>query len=180
MNEGLDPLIKKAQKGNKAAIEQLYTQQEQKWFCLCLRYAHNRSEAEDIFQEGVTKVFQALKTFDTKKGSFSGWSNRVIINTALRYLKKYQWQQSFTDLELTQKNIDWSNDILGDITTKELINLIQQLPSGYRVVFNMREIEGYSHKEIAEALNISVGTSKSQLSKAKKVLQQKIKVLFLQ
>lgn len=179
MDKGIDALIKKARKGNKLAIEKLYVQFEQKWFCLCLRYAHNKSEAEDIFQEGVTRIFQNLEKFNTEKGSFQSWTNKIIINAALKYLKKYQWQQSFTDLELTEEKEAWSSDILGDITAKELINVIQQLPSGYRVVFNMREIEGYSHKEIAEALNISVGTSKSQLSKAKKVLQQKIKVLFL-
>jgi len=179
MDKGIDALIKKARKGNKAAVQKLYTQFEQKWFCLCLRYAHNKSEAEDIFQEGVAKIFQNLEKFDTEKGSFQSWTNKVIINAALKYLKKYQWQQSFTDLELTEDPVAWSSDILGEITAKELINVIQQLPSGYRVVFNMREIEGYAHKEIAEALNISVGTSKSQLSKAKKVLQEKIKVLFL-
>lgn len=179
MNKGVDALIRRARKGNKIAIEKLYVQYEQKWFSLCLRYAHNKSEAEDIFQEGITKVFQNLNKFDLDKGSFQSWTNKVIINAALKYLKKHQWQQSFTDLELTEDKVAWSNDILGEITAKELINVIQQLPSGYRMVFNMREIEGYSHKEIAEALNITVGTSKSQLSKAKKALQQKIKVLFL-
>ena len=179
MDKGIFALIKRARKGNKVAIQQLYVHFEQKWFCLCLRYAHNKSEAEDIFQEGVAKIFQNLEKFKIEKGSFQSWTNKVIINAALKYLKKYQWQQSFTDLDLTEDKVAWSNDILGEITAKELINVIQQLPSGYRVVFNMREIEGYAHKEIAEALNISVGTSKSQLSKAKKVLQQKIKVLFL-
>lgn len=179
MDKGIETLIKKARKGNKVAIQKLYAQFEQKWFCLCLRYAHNKSEAEDIFQEGVAKIFQNLDKFKVEKGSFQSWTNKVIINAALKYLKKYQWQQSFTDLDLTEDKVAWSDDILGEITAKELINVIQQLPSGYRVVFNMREIEGYAHKEIAEALNISVGTSKSQLSKAKKVLQQKIKVLFL-
>lgn len=178
MNKGINLLIKKVQKRDRLAIEELYARFEQKWFCLCLRYAHNKSEAEDIFQEGVARIFQYLNKFDVEKGSFQSWSNRIVINAALNYLKKNQWQQSFIDLELTEGNIDWSDNILGDITTKELISVIQQLPSGYRVVFNMREIEGYSHKEIAEALNISVGTSKSQLSKAKKVLQQKIQILF--
>lgn len=179
MNKRVDVLIKKARKGNKPATEKLYAEFEQKWFCLCLRYARNQSEAEDIFQEGVLRIFQNLDKFYHEKGSFQGWTNKIIINAALKYLKKYQWQQSFKDLELIEDQAIWSDDILGDITAKELISVIQQLPSGYRVVFNMREIEGYSHKEIAEALNITVGTSKSQLYKAKKVLQQKIKVLFL-
>ena len=114
------------------------------------------------------KVFEALDKFDAERGTFANWSNRVIVNEALKYLKKHQWQQTFEDIEMATGRADVSENILEKITAKELTALIQQLPLGYRVVFNMYEIEGYSHKEIAETLNISVGTSKSQLSKAKK------------
>lgn len=179
MNQDIQSLIKQVHQGKESAVRVLYARYEQYWFCLCLRYANHKSEAEDMFQEGVANIFQKIKQFDVQRGSFKSWSSKVIVNAALKYLKKYQWQQSFTDLTLAEGSIDWSNDVLGKITTKELINVVQQLPSGYRVVFNMREIEGYSHQEIADALNISVGTSKSQLSKAKRLLQQKMKVLFL-
>ncbi len=171
-------LIQKSLKGNKAAIKKLYESHERYWFSLCLRYGRNRAEAQDIFQEGVARVFQMLKKYDAAKGSFPGWSNKVMVNAALQYLKKTHWQQSFEDLAIMENEGEVTEDALGKITTKELIEVVQQLPSGYRMVFNMYEIEGYSHKEIAEALGISVGTSKSQLSKAKKALQQKLNILF--
>ncbi len=178
MNQQEIQLIQKVRSGNQKAIQALYGKYEPHWFRVCLRYGRNRDEAQDIFQEGAIKVFQALRQFDSNRGAFSTWSNRIFVNIALKYLKKYQWQQSFEDLSMVAGEVDWQESIIGRITAKELIELIQQLPSGYRVVFNMYEIEGYTHKEIAAELNISVGTSKSQLFKAKKMLQQKLKVLF--
>ena len=171
-------LIEKSLKGERAATKELYGRHEPYWFRLCLRYGRNRSEAQDIFQEGVVQVFRMLGKFDAERGNFQGWSNKVMVNAALQYLKKYHWQQSFVDLSIAEGEADWSVDVLGKISAKELIEIVQQLPSGYRVVFNMYEIEGYSHREIAEALDISVGTSKSQLSKAKKMLRKKLKVMF--
>ena len=171
-------LIKKSLQGDRAATEGLYMRHEPYWFRICQRYGRNRSEAQDIFQEGVVRVFQMLEKFDAARGNFQGWSNKVMVNAALQYLKKHHWQQSFEDLSIAEGEIDWSVDALGKISAKELIEVIQQLPSGYRVVFNMYEIEGYSHREIAEALNISVGTSKSQLSKAKKLLRHQLNILF--
>ena len=178
MNQDDELLIKKILGGNQAASKTLYERHESYWFRICLRYARNRTEAQDIFQEGVVKVFQVIGKFNGEKGSFKAWSNKVIVNELLKYLKKNQWQQSFDTLDtLEEKNIG-SVDILDKITAKELIQLIQKLPFGYRMVFNLYEIEGYSHREIAEQLNISVGTSKSQLSKAKKALRQQLKTLF--
>lgn len=171
-------LIQKIMAGDKAAMQLLYEQHERHWFRLCLRYGKNRSEAQDILQEGLIMVFRDLGQFDAERGAFSTWSNRVMVNAALRFLKKHQWQQSFEDLETADTESDISQSILGKITAKELTQVIQQLPSGYRIIFNMFEIEGYSHQEIADALNISVGTSKSQLSKAKKALRQKLEILF--
>ncbi len=171
-------LIKEILRGKREAAASLYAQHERYWFRLCLRYGRNKSEAQDIFQEGVAKVFERLDKFDVERGTFANWSNRVIVNEALKYLKKHQWQQTFEDIETVGNRADVSEDILEKITAKELTALIQQLPLGYRVVFNMYEIEGYSHKEIAETLNISVGTSKSQLSKAKRTLREQLKVLF--
>ena len=178
MHQNDQTLIDSIRSGDQKAIRQLYEKQESYWFRLCLRYSRNRNEAQDIFQEGVAQVFRNIQQFDPQRGSFNAWSNRVIINAALQYLKKYQWQQAFEDLEMAKGEIDLSVDILEQITAKELIYLIQKLPAGYRMVFNLHEIEGYSHKEIAEILNIKVGTSKSQLSKAKKILQQQLNILF--
>ena len=171
-------IIKKILSGDKVASQELYERHERQWFRLCLRYGKNRSEAQDILQEGLIQVFKDLKQFDPTRGSFRSWSNKAMVNAALRYLKKNQWQQSFEDLSLVSSEKDFSEEILGKITEKELIQVIQQLPSGYRLIFNMYEIEGYAHKEIAKKLNISIGTSKSQLSKAKKVLRQKLEILF--
>ncbi len=174
-----DPqLIRMTQAGDQAATTQLYERYESYWFRICLRYGRNRAEAQDIFQEGTVRLFQVLGKFDAERGAFKSWSSKVIVNAALNYLKKYQWQQSFEDLEMAGREVDESADILGKLSVKELIEVIQKLPSGYRVVFNMHEIEGYTHHEIAETLNISVGTSKSQLSKAKKMLRQKLSLLF--
>ncbi|GJM33568.1 MAG: DNA-directed RNA polymerase sigma-70 factor [Saprospiraceae bacterium] len=178
MNQDDHLLIKKILAGDKSASKILYEQNEPYWFRLCLRYGRNRSEAQDIFQEGVVKVFQVLDKFDIKRGTFGGWSNRVIVNEALKYLKRHQWQESFEDLSLTAATMPWPESIIEKITARELIELVQKLPLGYRVVFNMYEIEGYSHREIAETLGISVGTSKSQLYKAKRTLQAQLKLLL--
>lgn len=173
-----EQLITKAQNGNQTAIHKLYENYETYWFRLCLRYGRNRSEAQDIFQEGVLKIFQKLEKFDVNRGTFKSWSSRVIINQALKYLQKHQWQQSFDDLKMVENEADFSIHIIETISARELTEIIQQLPSGYRMIFNMHEIEGFSHREIAETLNISIGTSKSQLSKAKRLLREKLKALY--
>ena len=159
-------------------MQELYEQQERSWFRLCLRYARNRSDAQDMMQEGLIQIFRSIDQFDPERGSFQNWSNRVLVNAALRFLKKYHWQNSFDDLELAAREPSLNESAIDQLSAKELTHLIQQLPTGYRVVFNMYVLEGYSHKEIAEVLSISEGTSKSQLFKAKKLLKQKIESLF--
>lgn len=172
-------LIKKAKRGDKAAGHQLYQLHEVHWFRICLRYGKNRSEARDIFQEGVIAIFKNLKQFNAKKGKFQSWSNRIMVNAALRFLKQQHWQQSFEDLEMASHTSDNSETPLDKIALKELIELVQKLPLAYRLVFNMYVMEGYSHKEIAEKLEIPVATSKSRLSKAKKALRQRLEVMLL-
>jgi RNA polymerase sigma factor (sigma-70 family) len=171
-------IIEKTLNGDQAAMQELYQLHERYWFRVCLRYGRNRSEAQDIMQEGLVLIFRDLHQFDPEKGAFRSWSNRVLVNAALRFLKKHQWQLSFEDLESARNEPDFSETSLDKLSAKEITEVIQQLPSGYRMVFNMYVIEGYSHKEIAALLNISVGTSKSQLSKAKKMLRQKIEFLL--
>jgi len=170
-------LIEQIEAGSKTAIQLLYERHESYWFRMCLRYGNNRHEAEDMFQEGVTRVFSVLYQFDEERGSFKAWSNKVLLNEGLKFLKKQLWQQSFENLDDVDDQFS-EMDAIGEITAKELISIIQQLPVGYRVVFNMHELEGYKHREIAEILGISAGTSKSQLYKAKKMLHQKMKLLF--
>ena len=178
MNQNDQSLIIKLKKGDKVAINQLYQRHKSYWFRICLRYGRNRDEAQDLFQDGVAKVFQEIKKFDEERRTFKAWSNKVLIHEILKSLKKNQWQESFEGLDSSDINFDWNGEIVEKITAKELTEMIQNLPFGFRVVFNMYEIEGYSHREIAEELNISVGTSKSQLSRAKKTLQHKIQMLF--
>lgn len=178
MNHQDQSLIIKVKNGDKVAISHLYQGHKSYWFRICLRYARNSEDAQDLFQDGVAKVFKEILKFDHKRNTFQSWSNKVLVHEILKSLKKNQWQESFEDLESSNLNFDWSGEIVEKITAKELTELIQKLPFGFRVVFNMYEIEGYSHKEISEALNISIGTSKSQLSRAKKALQHKIQMLF--
>jgi len=170
-------LIKQIKTGNKKAIQLLYERHESYWFRMCLRYCRNRDEAQDMFQEGVAKVFSVFDKFNVSQDSFKAWSNKVLLNQGLKYLKKQQWQQSFVDIDEAKDHF-FELDAFEEITAKELTEIIQQLPVGYRVVFNMHELEGYKHREIAEIIGISVGASKSQLFKAKKMLHKKMKLLF--
>ena len=167
-------LISKILLGEKWAEQVLYEQHQRRWFRLCLRYGKNRMEAMDMLQEGLISVFRDLHQFDSERGTFVHWSNRVMVNAALRFLKKNQWQQTFVDLEEVENEAEVSEDALDKIAAKELIQLIHQLPLGYRIVFNMFVIEGFSHQEIATHLGITTSTSKSQLSKAKKALRRKL------
>ncbi|MEE9371688.1 MAG: sigma-70 family RNA polymerase sigma factor [Saprospiraceae bacterium] len=156
----------------------LYEKYRQSWFMTCLRYARNRMEADDIFQDGLMNVFKNLKQFDAKKAAFSTWSHRVMVNAALQYLRK--WNQ-IDNLSLSESYVAEpivEEDINDKMNAQELIKMIQKLPVGYRIVFNMYVLEGYKHKEIADILGITVSTSKTQLFKAKKILQKEVEFLF--
>ena len=170
-------LIKSYLRGDRAAMQELYERHEQYWFRLCLRYGRSRSEAQDIMQDALVQIFKSLKQFDSKKGSFSAWSNRIMVTTALQHFRKEKYRAS-EDLNTVLDDADTSADVFDRISAKELTQIIQQLPDGYRLVFNLYEIEGYKHQEIAEMLEISVGTSKSQLSKAKKMLRSQLEKIF--
>jgi len=170
-------LVQQILSGDQEAEWNLYKQHERYWFRVCLRYGASRSEAEDILQEGLISVYSSLPQFEVRRGTFKSWSNRVIVNAALRFLKKNKWQQSFENIEEANEEIELSEDALDKIAAKELTELVQKLPIGYRLVFNLSVVEGYKHQEISEQLGISVGTSKSQLSKAKKALRQQLEIL---
>ena len=138
---------------------------------IALRYGKNKMQAEDILQEGLIAIFKNLHQYDHRKAAFSTWSTRVLINAGLRYLKKNNWPNTFKDIDEVYDLGDDGETIYDQLSAKELTLLIQKLPVGYRLVFNMYAVEGYSHKEIAKELGIEVGTSKSQLSKARKTLR---------
>lgn len=159
--------------GNPIAQKTLYTRFSKKLYGICLRYASNEEEAQDILQDGFVKIFTKLDTFKFE-GSFEGWLKRIIVHTAIESFRKKIDISSVDDFEY---NSLFSSPEEKSLEVEELLRLIQELPKGYRIVFNMYAIEGYTHAEIAEKLNISEGTSKSQLSRARMNLQAKLKEL---
>jgi RNA polymerase sigma-70 factor (ECF subfamily) len=167
-------IIKKCLKGNAHAQRMLYDDHKVKWFMICLRYAQNRAEAEDMLQEGLIMIFKNLKQYDPDKASFSTWSNKVIVNAALQYLRKWKKLNFNRDIEDYEDILSYKESVFETLGAKELTSLVQQLPDGYRIVFNLYAIEGYKHKEIAEKLSISESTSKTQLLKAKKMLRTQL------
>lgn len=178
MHSDEQKIIKKCLRKNPQAQRELYERYKRKWFMICLRYAQNKSEAEDILQEGLISVFNNLRQFDNRKANFQVWSNKVMVNAALQHIRKWK-KLSFNDsIEDFENQISYQEDIFDTIGAKELTMLIQKLPDGYKIIFNMYVVEGYKHKEIAEILGISESTSKTQLLKAKKMLRnQLVKVL---
>ena len=146
---------------------------------ICLRCAGNNMEADDILQEGFIKVFKSLHKF-RNEGSFKGWRRRTFINTAINHCKKNKKYAQMCDVEEISAIDKRSENVLDMLSREELLNLIQKLPKGYRTVFNLNVIEGYTHREIGEMLNISDNTSKSQLARAKEVLRKKINLMMVE
>ncbi len=141
-------------------------------FGVCLRYAGHSGEAEDILQDGFIKVYTKISSY-RGEGSFEGWVRKIFVNTAIEHFRKKTFLQPITqEDESTEGNY---LSVLDTLAEKDIIELIQKLSPGYRTVFNMYVIEGYTHKQIGEALGISEGTSKSQLSRAKQILQELVK-----
>ena len=161
-------------KGDRAAQRVLYDQLASRMFPVCIRYVADRQVAQDILQEGFITLFSKLGSYKGN-GSFEGWARKIFVNTALMYLRKKDALKMSDDLENAR---GLSTDItsqMQNIGYKELMKLITALPPGFRTVFNMYVVEGYSHKEIAELLNITETTSRTQLSRARVWLQSKIK-----
>jgi RNA polymerase sigma-70 factor (ECF subfamily) len=172
-------LINGCIKLDKACQRHLYEQFYGKMMAVCMRYAKNRDEASDILNEGFMKVYTNLKTF-ASNGSFEGWIRRIIVNTAIDYLRKNRHEYlivntvyaSESGMSKTQEIED--DDIFRNISQEDIIKAIQSLSPAYRTVFNLYVIEEFTHKEIAEKLDISEGTSKSNLSKAKYNLKKNL------
>lgn len=166
-------LIEHCLENDPRAQELLYKRFSRRMYGVCLRFARNTLEADDILQEGFIKVFSFLKDFRSD-GSLEGWIRRTIVNTAINYYNSKQNEWKETTIEKAESYQSISEDTLDKISTADLLNLIHELPEGYRLVFNLYVIEGYNHQEIAEMLNISESTSKSQLSRARMALQQRL------
>jgi len=148
------------------------------WFTICLRYNNNRFDAEDCLQTALVRIFSKLRQFDESKGSFKNWSNRIVVNANIAFLKR-QRALNITDLDddvLVYDDIQIDKENM--ISSENLIKVVQQLPVGYRSIFNLYVLEGFNHKEISDLLNISIGTSKSQLARAKKLLRNQLEELL--
>ena len=168
-------LIKGCIRENKHCQRALYERFAGKMMTVCLRYTRHRLEAEDILQEGFIKIFNNISKFQGR-GSLEGWIRRIMINTALSNYNKSSFQKEVIGIEDYQSGVEQPKAIQ-QLTTEEILKVISTLPDGYRIVFNLYVIEEYSHNEIAEMLDITPSTSRSQLVKARRMLQKKITLL---
>jgi RNA polymerase sigma-70 factor (ECF subfamily) len=153
----------------------LYNTYADKMFSVCLRYTKTREEAEDVFQDAFVKILNKINTYK-HTGSFEGWMRRIMVNTALRSRDKRTLKYEVSDIA-DVKEPSFNNNTLEKLEAKTIVNLISELPEGYRVVFNLFAIEGYSHKEIAEQLEVTESTSRTQYLRARRVLQQKLEAI---
>jgi RNA polymerase sigma factor (sigma-70 family) len=166
-----EALIDECIAGNARAQRSLFDRFSPKMMGVVLRYINDRERANDVLQDSFIKVFQNVMTFK-KDGSLEGWIRRIVVNTALDHLrrdKKYLGHTEITDISLDASK---SSDAIGILEEESLLGIIHSLPEGYRMIFNLYAIEGYSHKEIADQLGISENTSKSQYSRAKTAIQK--------
>lgn len=169
----LNDLIIKCKKQERQAQEELYNRYASKFFALCLKYSNNYEQAKDNMQEGFIKIFQNISQF-SGNGTFEGWMTRIMINTALKqYKKNASVFLSIKDDIAEDPKVEYEEN---EFSTDVLIKMIQELPERYRLVFNLFVMEEHSHQEIAELLNISVGTSKSNLARARMKLKEMIDV----
>jgi RNA polymerase sigma-70 factor (ECF subfamily) len=165
----LEQLIHDCKKNDIKAQEQLYRQYAPKMFSVCLKYSRNYAEAQDNLQDGFLLVFDKINSFEFK-GSFDGWIKRVIVNHVLQQYRNKSFLSPIDEDIAEEVEVEIEDGISMDF----LMKIIQELPDRYRLVFNLSIFENYSHQEISDSLGISVGTSKSNLSRAKLILKEKI------
>lgn len=166
-----EQLVKECISGNATAHKTFYDLFAKKMMGVCLRYTNNADEAQDVLQDGFIKVFNKLPKF-INKGSLEGWVRRIMVNTALDQYRKNKKYLMDVEVEAVSFKLEKSDFIVESINANDLLKIIHTIPEGYRVVFNLFAIEGYSHKEIAEQLGVTESTSKSQYSRAKKMLRK--------
>ncbi len=171
---GLEEIIQGCLNGKRSAQEALYKLYGGKLYGVCMRYTRNQMEAEDVLQDGFVKVFKNIRSFrDLGENSLFNWMKRIIVNTAINYLrdqKKHRYQADIETMDEIPDESDGDNffdELRTLVSQDEILNLIRNLPEGYRIVFNLFAMEGFSHQEIADMLGVSVNTSKTQLFKAR-------------
>jgi RNA polymerase sigma factor (sigma-70 family) len=168
-----EELVKGCIEKNPIAQKYLYDKFSRKMMGVCLRYCDNREEGEDVLQNGFITVFTHIASFKGL-GSFEGWVRKIMVNTALTNIRKNKKFKQNISMDTVEYMIPSTNHIAENFAANDLLKIIQTLPPGFRTVFNLYAIEGYSHKEIGDLLHISEGTSKSQYSRAKVHLQKMI------
>jgi RNA polymerase sigma-70 factor (ECF subfamily) len=173
-----EALIEGCVRQEASCQKQLFMLYSRKMMTVCLRYARNKADAEDILQDGFVRLFQNIYQYKNE-GSFEGWIRRIFVNASLKKYQTKKWTMEQTGIEqVGEEKVEAG--IIDAMSEQEIIGLIAELPEGYRMVFNMYVIEGFSHKEISELLGINEATSRTQLLKARKQLQQKICKLTMQ
>ena len=169
-------LVKGCQRGKAKYQRLLYERYAPKMLGICMRYFHSKEEAQDALQDGFVKIYSKIKGFKGD-GSFEGWIRRIMVNTSLNLYRSNLKRMYHSDVDDEKVQIADSSVDYDQFNVQDIMKLIQDLPDGYRIIFNMFEIDGYSHKEIANSLQISVNTSKSQLLKARAHLRKELERL---
>ncbi len=169
-------LIQKAKVSDKRAWSALYQLYSKLWYSICLRYHANADDAADALQNALIRMYGSIHQYDEAKGKFKSWSNQIVVNENLMLLRQRKEITALGDADFQSE--EDQEDKWQPVSAEELTKMIRELPKGCRTVFNMYVLDGFDHVEISQVLNISVGTSKSQLSKAKKLLRQKVEVLI--
>lgn len=164
--------IEGCKRQDSRAQESLYEHFSGKMYALCCRYVPSKMEAEDVLVVAFTKLFERINQYKGE-GSFEGWMRKIIVNESLTYLRRNKNMYLETEIEEAERSPDYAA-LQNNLEAEDLLRLVGQLPTGYRMVFNLYAIDGYSHKEIAEQLEISENTSKSQLSRARVLLKKKL------
>ncbi len=167
-----EELIRGCIKGKESYQYEVYKRYSPKMFGVCLRYCDSKEEAEDVLQDAFIKIFNKIHTFKFM-GSFEGWIRKIMVNTAIRNkYTNFRAHETHTMEGMEHKSTD--ENVISNLSMDDLMKLVNELPQGYKIVFNMFAIEGYSHKEIAETLNIQEATSRSQFLRARNFLKEKL------
>jgi RNA polymerase sigma-70 factor (ECF subfamily) len=167
-------LIEGCLNGNRSAQKELYDLYSSKMMGLCMRYVGNRETARDLLQDGFVKVFTSLKLY-SGTGSFESWMRKIFVNVTMEHFRKKDFLYDTMDLDSIQSSTE-DNSTVSRLSAEMIMELVQRLPDGFRTIFNLFAIEGYSHKEIGEQLQISEATSRSQYARARQWLQKWIKM----
>ena len=164
-------LVEGCKKGNPSDQRALYQQYHRLLFGICLRYADTRDDAQDLLQDAFIRIYNYVESF-RGEGSFEGWIKRITVRICIEYCRR---KSRFLQVDLNEaREVQIDTGIWSEMNREEILHLIRQMPAGYRMVFNLYAVEGYNHQEIGEMLGISEGTSKSQLSRARNFLQQRL------